>query len=458
MLKALLTVALLACLCLSAQAAEWYVAPKGTPDGDGSAEKPWDLQTAMKQPAAVKPGDTIWLQAGQYEGAFQVRLVGTAEKPILVRAYKNDHVTIRGHLEIGYNFKAEYCTIWGLEIVSRGAEKDPDKGADGVRISHSESKNPGIKVINCVIHDNGSCGVATWAGGTNNEVYGCLIYNNGYDDGTRGHGYGFYVQSQDGPKRIKDTIIFRNFNQGTQLYGSAKAYRDNVTHEGNTWFNNSEPSLIGGRGQSLVNTMWIEGGRLAPNCNLIGNLTYAAPWAKTINNHLGNSKDSIVKDNYFVAAAGDPANAFSLHAGNEGLKMEGNTFYGKISGFKPDQFGPNNAVLTTRPAAPKVFVRPNAYEPGRANITIYNWPSSKTVEVDISKAGLKNGDKFEVRDAQNFYGKPVLAGTYDGKPLVVPMTGLTVAPLVGLPASYKTPEHTAPEFGAFVLVRAGAVQ
>ncbi len=49
--------------------------------------------------------------------------------------------------------------------------------------------------------------------------------------------------------------------------------------------------------------------------------------------------------------------------------------------------------------------------------------------------------------------KPVVTGRYDGKPVVIPMTGLTVAAPIGLPAKYKTPPHTAPEFGAFVLMK-----
>src|SRR5262249_53680326 len=43
---------------------------------------------------------------------------------------------------------------------------------------------------------------------------------------------------------------------------------------------------------------------------------------------------------------------------------------------------------------------------------------------------------------------PVLSGTYDGNPLVLPMTGLSVATPVGLSA----PPPSGPEFNAFVLM------
>src|SRR5262245_42117393 len=89
-----------------------------------------------------------------------------------------------------------------------------------------------------------------------------------------------------------------------------------------------------------------------------------------------------------------------------------------------------------RPSGVKVFVRPNRYEAGRANITVYNWDLKNQVEVDLSGA-LRNGDRFEVRNARDFYGQPVLSGVYAGKPLSMPMAG----------------SQPAPEFGAFVVMK-----
>jgi len=49
---------------LVAHATEFQVTPTGSSTGDGSAAKPWDLQTALNQPSTVQPGDTIWIRAG----------------------------------------------------------------------------------------------------------------------------------------------------------------------------------------------------------------------------------------------------------------------------------------------------------------------------------------------------------------------------------------------------------
>src|SRR5438105_9846661 len=70
-----------------------YVSPAGSPDGDGTLEKPWDLQTALYHPSTVQPGETIWVREGTYGNGttiFYSRLVGTAAAPITVRQYPGE--------------------------------------------------------------------------------------------------------------------------------------------------------------------------------------------------------------------------------------------------------------------------------------------------------------------------------------------------------------------------------
>ena len=84
-----------------------------------------------------------------------------------------------------------------------------------------------------------------------------------------------------------------------------------------------------------------------------------------------------------------------------GLTITGNTFYGNITGFSPSAF-PANTYFSVRPTGIQVFVRPNLYEPGRGNITVYNWDLNPTVNVDLSTV-LPVGSRYEIRDAQNFF-------------------------------------------------------
>ena len=98
-------------------------------------------------------------------------------------------------------------------------------------------------------------------------------------------------------------------------------------------------------------------------------------------------------------------------------------------------------------------MRPNQYEAGRANIVIYNWQQLAAVPVDVSSI-LRGNDQYEVRNVQDFFGAPVLRGTYLGGTLAIPMIAVTPSvPLGGWPGA--APPLTGPEFNAFVVLRIG---
>jgi len=75
-------------------AADFYAATTGTPAANGSFANPWDLRTALAHPAAVQPGDTIWVRGGRYTGPFTSRLQGTSAAPITVRNYDGERVVL----------------------------------------------------------------------------------------------------------------------------------------------------------------------------------------------------------------------------------------------------------------------------------------------------------------------------------------------------------------------------
>jgi hypothetical protein len=101
----------------------------------------------------------------------------------------------------------------------------------------------------------------------------------------------------------------------------------------------------------------------------------------------------------------------------------------------------------------KIFVRPNQYEAGRANIIIYNWNNLSKVAVDVGSV-LSPGSVYEVRNAEDFFAPPVLVGVFDGKQLELPMTGFTAAVPNG---PMIAPAPTGPTFNVFVLLP-GVVQ
>jgi hypothetical protein len=64
---------------------------------------------------------------------------------------------------------------------------------------------------------------------------------------------------------------------------------------------------------------------------------------------------------------------------------------------------------------------------------------------------LTEGSSFEVRDAQNYFGTPVAAGTVQGGMVTIPMTGTAIATPMSHYAGSGTPTHTDSRFGVFVI-------
>jgi S-layer homology domain len=425
----------------TAAATDFYVSPTGSPSGSGSINSPWDLQTALNQPSSVHPGDTIWLRGGTYVGDFTSYLNGTSSSPIIVRQYAGERATLDGNDGTSNTtlvvYPGTYTWFWGFEIMNSNPNRisssttPPPNYGEGVHLL-----GVGDKLINMVIHDTANGTLTT---SNTNEVYGSLIYYNGWGGSDRGHGHGIYVQhAGTDEKPIYDNIIFEQFGYGIHGYTEGGNI-DYLDIEGNTCFDNGGPSAYA----YWTTNILVGGLKVANHPTLIDNYTYNMAQAGM--NNLGydaGCTNATVTNNYF-----DGGTALKL-VNCTGVTMTGNTFYGSLSGFTQSQF-PNNTYYSSRPTGLKVFIRPNAFEAGRANITIFNWDQDSTVSVDVSSV-LTVGQGYELRNANDFYGAAVLSGTYDGSPLTIPMTGLTVATPVGI----APPPADGPTFGAFILLPA----
>jgi len=76
--------------------AEYYVAPDGDDRGPGSVDQP--LRTLSRGVKVLRPGDTLWIRAGEYRESVVVQAEGTADQPITVAAVPGDEgkVVIKG--------------------------------------------------------------------------------------------------------------------------------------------------------------------------------------------------------------------------------------------------------------------------------------------------------------------------------------------------------------------------
>jgi len=453
---------LIGALC-TGQAAEFFVAADGQAADDGSKAKPLDLATALSAKSPAQPGDTIWLRDGTYRGNFTSVLAGNDTKPVTVRQFARERATIDGSLTIS----GSRSVFWGFEIMNSSPDRTTKDRPTGVNVF-----GPYTKCINLIIHDAGM-GFGCWSAAWGAEIYGCLIYHNGWQGpgNDRGHGHAIYTQNETVTKRIVDNIMFDQFGYGIHAYTQGGEIK-NFHIEGNVSFNNGSATRENHRYDNIL----IGGFKPAEGIILVSNCTYTT-WGRggksvQFNYSAKNNKDLTCRDNYF--AGGAPV---MLATEWETVVMTGNTLAGMqklvtlalpAKGTTAAYQWDDNTYFASSNATPfsfqgqafdlagwqqatgldahsqfqnklrgtKIFIRPNQYEPGRAHIIVYNWDRLDAVTVDLNDTGPR-GTKFEIVNVLDFFGKPVATGTYGGPALRLPLNSTT----------------TGPEFNAFVVVR-----
>jgi len=455
------------------RALDFFVSPTGSPSGDGSFTKPWDLATALAGPAEVTPGSTIWLRGGMYTNAadprgFASTLMGTPDAPIVVRQYPGERATVTNILFV----TGAYTWFWGFELTNPA----PQQGVmHGVHL-----KGPGTKVINLVIHDATDDGIFIGPEAVGAEVNGSIVYNNGRTDNLT---HGIYCKSQTGTLLLRDNIVFDNWASGFHCYANDGPFIQNIVLEGNVAFNNyvwgvpwDQDILVGGVFP-------------ASGITVNENYTYRTNNANTLTADIGSdvvtNQDLVCTNNYFAGGwwrVGAWARAtvtgntlynfttggmvWSLGSDSD-QRWSNNTFFGDPSaivwrhdttdvttfdGWRTQNgFADPGTYAGSAPMENKIFVRPNQYEAGRANIIVYNWAQQSAVSVDVSGI-LKRGDRYVVQNAEDFYGPPIASGIYKGQPLELPMASITPPSPVGVVTAQPAPV-TGPTFNVFVLMK-----
>jgi hypothetical protein len=81
----------------------------------------------------------------------------------------------------------------------------------------------------------------------------------------------------------------------------------------------------------------------------------------------------------------------------------------------------NNNVAGDRSSEqPHPFLLPNKYDEKRAHLAVFNWKNEP--EVRVPGGGfLKDGERYQLRDPLDFWGKPVSVGACKGDGFTVRM-------------------------------------
>lgn len=499
-------------------AVQFYVAPNGSSSGDGSIGNPWDLKTAFSHPSAIQPGAIVWLRGGVYNipqgltGFINV-LTGTPNEPIRVMSYPGEWAVVDGNLS-NSSFKnntiitnqGDYIWFINFEITNTETSNrkidTPSSNPPERRGSAIYDYGTGTKIINLVIHDAGQ-GIGAWQQGRDNEYYGNVIYNNGWDAPDRGHGHGTYTQNNNGLKTFEDNLFFNAFGQNTRMGGTGAASARGYNWVGNVFFNG---------------TMAWDGPNIE-NLKVIGNYTYNQ-YFQLGQQISSTSRDAEVRDNYFMSGVqlyeftqnvtfvnntiwnNNPAGKnlymdiqswnptkFTIdnnvyykayqsypywhfkvnYQGSSGQNYNGFYAFDQTSGSQQTtyaytqrswqddlQIDQNSRYIDSPLTKTRVFVKPNKYDSERSNIVIYNWGQLDTVFIN-AKSILRPGDRYVLRNVQDYFGD-VVTGIYRGGWLGIRMNGRTRAKPIGYDQTsgwYHDPlqPNTFPTFGVFVLTK-----
>jgi len=198
------------------EAAEgFFASPHGNANASGTQNDPLDLQTALSASSPVQAGDTLWLMEGIYKGSFTSDLRGTDGNPIRVKPLPGKQAVLDGNNPSGgsaLHVKGAWTDYYGLEVLSSSSSHTSSETgsnpSDLVTNGGVTVQGANTKVINFIVHDNVGGGMSSWSDAPDSELYGNIIYNNGWTGPDRGHGHAIYAQNRNGFKKLTNNIIF----------------------------------------------------------------------------------------------------------------------------------------------------------------------------------------------------------------------------------------------------------
>ena len=398
---------------------DWFVDPAGRPTNQGTKTSPWDLATALAHGPGgneINGGDTVWLRGGRYVGTFTSRLAGKENAPIIVRSSAGERVVIdkasvSETKQPALKVKGPWVWFWGIEIMNSHPDRrrnSPYGGGDRPwRGSGADIYAPNVKFINMIFHDNGQ---GIWDKQDMTEVHGCLFFYNG--NNKREHA--LYIGNAAGTKYITDNILFDQAGYGILAHSDSSSSSQRGLHlEGNVSFNNGVLTLD----DQKTGNLQVGGvsGVSAERVVLKNNYIYNSSGNANNKNHgirLGyedvNNNDVQLLDNFIVSQVPLRIGWWrrvnfqgnTIYSEGESVELimpagvkasayrwNFNTYLSSQPNFKGDfttssferwrqltGFDSHSKSATTRrPSGVRVFVRPNQYEAGRANIIVYNW-------------------------------------------------------------------------------------
>ena len=402
-------------------------------NGDGTLDDPYSLTTAFTD-GAVLPGETLWLRGGTYywetrspgEKGYVVSLRGTSGAPITIRPYPGERAIIDGGLK-GKSNEApypEYLRIRDLEVLVSENVNDP------TRLSEYEGSEPpadlvrpwggmefarghDIKLINNIIHDNMQ-GIGFWQQVSgDSELYGNIIYNNGWDAPDRKHGHAIYTQNgvtHTDWKYIRNNISTNPWVNHIHAFGTA-APIDRFYIANNMCAAGLDTDPDWGSGRVVIGSDTVLSYLLRVIGNICAGLANRTLCDLSVGYGTGNRGDDVVVTGNRIWGSFGVLEFTNLTSSDNFAWQHDWTQGPRLDG-----------VLIDIPSSPYTFLQPNIYDSSRAHLMVQNFADDETVAVDVS-GFLGVGDNWELMDPRDLYGDPMQSGTCSGSTITIALDG-----------------------------------
>lgn len=256
------------------------VSPDGKSTGDGTAENPLDLNTALSY---ARPGQTIIMKNGKYTtwGTIPRSVSGTAQKPITLVA---ESVSTDGENGVvmsgaGLSVIGSYWHVYGIYV--------KDSTGVGIQVSGNyntiemctveHSANSGIQLSRSGSADN-TAGIKGELWPTGNLVKNCESFDN--CDSGRNDADGFAAKLTCGEgNKFYGCISHNNIDDGWDLYAKSVSgiigvvTIENCVAYNNGWLTFEDPAIVGyGEGNGFkLGGGYLKGGHKLINCVAFGN-------------------------------------------------------------------------------------------------------------------------------------------------------------------------------------------
>lgn len=434
--------------------ADWFIATNGTSGGAGSIGDPWDIATGLTKRTTVQPGDRVYLRGGVYQypvrtgtipGRWDLSLLGTAAEPVYLLPYLDEHVEIDGGIQNHVTDHPAYVIVNDLEVyVSENIDDD--------RISTDTTETPldriyggfefqdgtGISLRHCAVHACLTNGIGFWGrvdGGS--EIYGCMIYDNGFTGTDRNHGHGIYGQNEHADtlhgdwKFIRNNICIDNWSHNIHFYGSAAALVNYIQlHQ----------TLFGSWDRSDNGTVLIGPDGTAHDYVVTDNFGAGLPITRagSLKIGYGAAVDDVQLTSNYVACD------VTVFTGSTDVVATDTWMW--ANGWSGPRYFSDGLTTFTEPgipATPQVRAYPSIYDWRRVHVGVLAFNGETAYAWDPGSL-LLSGQKFELRDPRDFWGTPLQTGVYAGGTISLPLTGGSGAG--------TSPDHSV-ELDAFILLR-----